>query len=137
MKTTYKYGFSLIEIMVSILILVVLAMGGAAVTYHAGGGIQRQQNKREAIVAANSILEALWSATYESLGTNPTIQTTAWVNGNTMPVNGIISSEQINEDGDKYREIQISIFYMEGDTVALTSRRYEKGLSKAPVNEDE
>ncbi len=134
MKTKHKSGFSLIEIMVSVIVLVVLALGGAAVMYQTGGGIQRQQNKREAIVTANRVLEALWNTTYASLGASPATPETVMVNGNTMPVVVTVSSEQTNADGDKYHDIQISISYMTGDTVELNSRRYEKGLSKATVN---
>ena len=134
MKTKHKSGFSLVEIMVSILILTVLALGGSAVLYHTGGNIQRQQNKREAIVAANHVLEALWNMTYANLGSNPTKPATVSVNGNTMPVVVTILTGQTNVDGDKYHGIQISISYMAGETVVLDSHRYAKGLSKAAVN---
>ena len=134
MKTKHKSGFSLIEIMVAVIILVVLALGGAAVMYQTGGGIQRQQNKREAIVAANRVLESLWNRTYVYIGSSPPTSTTESVNGNAMTTDVVISSEQTNADGDNYYDIQIEISYMAGDTVVLNSRRYEKGLSKAAVN---
>ena len=134
MKTKHKSGFSLIEIMVSVIILVVLALGGAAVMYRTGGDIQRQQNKREALVVANRVLEGLWNTTYADLGASPLIPAIVAVNGNAMPVSVVISSEQINVDGDSYRDIQISISYIQNDTVELNSRRYERGLSKAKVN---
>ena len=134
MKTKHKSGFSLIEIMVSVIILVVLALGGAAVMYRTGGDIQRQQNKREALVVANRVLEGLWNTTYADLGASPLIPAIVAVNGNSMPVSAVISSEQINVDGDNYRDIQISISYVQNDTVELNSRRYERGLSKAKVN---
>lgn len=46
MKKQNKSGFSLIEVMVSILILLVLIIGGAAVLYQTGGTIQVEGNKR-------------------------------------------------------------------------------------------
>ncbi len=107
MKTNRKSGFSLIEIMVSVLILVVLALGGAAVMYQTGGNIQRQQNKREAIVAANQVLETIWNTTYTNIGSDPTTPATVSVNENTMPISVTISSENTNADGDKYYDIQI------------------------------
>ena len=134
MKTKHKSGFSLIEIMVAVILLVVLALGGAAVMYQTGGGVQRQQNKREAIVAANRELEVLWNTTYADLGAGPATPATMSVNGNSMTLTVTISSEQTNADGDNYRDIQIVISYMTGDTVEINSRRYEKGLSKAKVN---
>ncbi len=134
MKTKNKSGFSLIEIMVAVIILTVLALGGAAVMYHTGGGVQRQQNKREAIVAANRVLEALWNTTYANIGSSPETPSTVSVNGNTMATDVTISDEETNADGDNYYDIKISISYMTGDTVELNSRRYKKGLSKAVVN---
>ena len=134
MKKINKSGFSLIEIMVAVILLAVLALGGAAVMYQTGGGVQRQQNKREAIVAANRVLENLWSTTYANIGSSPTSPTTVSVNGNAMTTSVTISSEQTNADGDNYYDIQITISYMTGDPVVLNSRRYEKGLSKAAVN---
>jgi prepilin-type N-terminal cleavage/methylation domain-containing protein len=140
MKTKHKSGFSLIEIMVAIIILVVLALGGAAVMYQTGGGIQRQQNKREAIVAANRVLEKYWNTTYVANAAGKgladvvgsPIQETVLVNGNTMLGSVMISSGTTGTDN--YYEIMVTIPYMTGDDVVLTSRRYEKGLSKARVN---
>ena len=59
MKTKNKSGFSLIEIMVASLLLAVLALGGAAVLYRTGGGIQVYGNKRIAMEYARSMIETL------------------------------------------------------------------------------
>lgn len=137
MKNKNKSGFSLIEVMVAVLLLMVMAIGGAAVMYQTGGGVQRQQNKREAIVAADTVLESYWNTTYSDLevdvGTSP-ISDSVLVNGLAMPRSIIMSSGQDGGTGEKYVEIQISITYMAGETVDVISRRYEWGLSKTKAN---
>jgi len=67
MKTCRKAGFSLVEIMVSILILVVLALGGSAVLYQTGGDIQVVGNKRVALELAKIEMEGLLAANYDTL----------------------------------------------------------------------
>lgn len=64
MKTKHKSGFSLIEVMITALILAILAIGGAASLYHTGASIQIQGNKRIAMEYGISILEALKSEAY-------------------------------------------------------------------------
>ena len=135
MKTKHKSGFSLVEIMVAILVLVVLALGGGAVMYQTGGDIQQQQNKREAIVAANLVLENLWNTTYADLGSSPSTPISVTVNGITMTVSPVpILADQTDASGDKYHQIQVSVNLPTGEPVILTGRRYERGLSKARVN---
>lgn len=131
-----KRGFTLVEIMISILVLTVLVVGGAAALYHTGGGIQRQQNKREAIVAANSELEKLWSTTYTELGSaaGTTNVINVSVNGRTLPLSTAVSEQVVDANGDRYYELSVSVSPVPNDTVVLTSRRYERGLSKARVN---
>lgn len=137
MKNKNKSGFSLIEVMVAVLLLMVMAIGSAAVMYQTGGGVQRQQNKREAIVAANTVLESYWNTTYSDLkaaAVNSPISDSVLVNGLTMPSSVTISSGQDGGTGESYVEIKVSITYMAGETVDVISRRYEKGLSKARAN---
>ena len=68
MKTKYKSGFSLIEIMVAALLLAVIAVGGAAVLSHTGVSIQIQGNKRVALELANARLETARAQNYYGLG---------------------------------------------------------------------
>lgn len=134
--TNRKIGFTLVEVMISILLLLIMVLGGSAVMYQTGGGIQRQQNKREAVVAANSVLEGYWNTTYDDLGklAGTPISTNVAVNGQDRTATIEISTEQNDGDGGKYYELQVSVPWMDGETVDLVSRRYERGLSKARAN---
>jgi prepilin-type N-terminal cleavage/methylation domain-containing protein len=62
-----KSGFSLIEIMVSMLLLGVLVLGGSKVLSATGGDIQTYGNKRVALELARTELEGLMSADYFTL----------------------------------------------------------------------
>lgn len=64
MKTKNKAGFSLIEIMVSALLLSVLALGGASALYHTGAVIQNQEQKRMAVDQAMERLELVKRTRY-------------------------------------------------------------------------
>ena len=133
-KNKNKTGFSLVEIMVSVLVLVVLALGGAAVMYQTGGGIQRQQNKREALVAANSIMEGVWNRSYESLraDSGSTTSTNEVVNGINMAGSLVISAETNDVDVNPYIELQAEIDHLDAETdVVIKTRRYEFGISRA------
>ena len=52
-----KAGFSLVEIMISILILAILALGGSAMMHRAGSGILVQGKKKVALELADLRLE--------------------------------------------------------------------------------
>ena len=73
MKTKRTAGFSLVETMVSVVVLAVLALGGAATLYHTGGNIQQQQNQREAVIAVTQAMEAVWRSATRSCRIWPTI----------------------------------------------------------------
>lgn len=75
MKIKNKSGFSLIEIMVAVLLLTVLALGGAAILYQTGGSIQVQGNKRIAIEMVNELLEVAQNADYISFADYETTRT--------------------------------------------------------------
>jgi prepilin-type N-terminal cleavage/methylation domain-containing protein len=135
MSRQHKSGFSLIEVMIGMLILAVLVVGAATIMYQTGGIIQRQQNKREAIVAASTVLERYWSMTYADLegldGTKENKSTE--VNGISMDYEVSIDA-QIDSDGDYCMEIVVDIDHMGStDDAILTARRYPHGLSKASV----
>jgi len=70
METNSKSGFSLVEIMVAVLILTVLALGGAAILYRAGGTVAIQNGKRAAISAANRRLEQLSTVPYADIASS-------------------------------------------------------------------
>lgn len=135
-KMKNKSGFSLVEIMVAVLLLAVLALGGAAVMYQTGGSIQRQQSKREAIVAANHVIESFWNTTFADLGTlaGSSNSVNVTVNGQTQVSTISISAMTNDGNGGNYYEIHVVVPWIAGETVDVVSRRYEKGLSKARVN---
>lgn len=57
--------------MFAILLLTVLAIGGAAIMQHAGSTVAIQKNKRAAIEAANQCLERLRTEPYENIDDGP------------------------------------------------------------------
>jgi type II secretory pathway pseudopilin PulG len=131
-----RAGFSLIEIMVAILLLVVLVIGSAAMMYQTGGTIQRQQNKREALLAANAVMEEYWSNTsYDALFglDGSSIETNVPVNGISM--GGLVSIDAVtDEEGKECVEITVGIDYLGAqDNVEISARRYRRGLSKVAL----
>lgn len=135
MKRKKQAGFSLIEVMIAIVILALVILGSAALVFQASGGIQKQQNKREAVVAANTVLERYWNVTYSTLLNDfagSTETTTETVNGNSMTVTITFSNELV-WDGESYIQILVDVDHATGEDIQLTSRRYEFGLSKASI----
>jgi len=62
-----KGGFSLVEVVVSVLVLVVLALGGAAMMYHTGANIKIQGNRRVALELANKRMEIVRAQFYYAI----------------------------------------------------------------------
>lgn len=138
MKTKHKSGFSLVEIMVAVLILAVLAIGGAAVMYQTGGNIQRQQNKREALIVANHIVESYWNLNYGDLRDNYAggtgSENSVVVNGRTMNLTVDFGAESFDGDGNRYIEISVDVDHLgSGDDVILITRRYLYGIGRAAL----
>ena len=134
MKLNRKSGFSLVEVMVSIIILLVLALGGAAILAQTGGTIQRQQNKREATVAANTALEQSSSKSFEKLleDAGSTQAEAVIVNDIDMELTIDTGQKITDVDGRDYVEVSARVSYLGvDDDVFITTRRYEYGLSKA------
>jgi len=69
-KIHSKSGFSLIEVLLAILILAVLAVGGAAVIFQTSDGIRVEANKRMALEVANRRLETLLKQPYLAIRPN-------------------------------------------------------------------
>lgn len=69
-KKKNKSGFSLIEVMVAILVLVVLVIGSAAVVSQTGVGLQEQAHSRDAMELVNEIMETAQSANYSSVASS-------------------------------------------------------------------
>ena len=94
MKTKNKSGFSLIEIMVSALLLAFLALGGAAVLYHTGAGVQEQGNKRIALEYGRSAIEGIKYEDYFVLrakAPNNPVTETKTVNGVSLVITSDIT----------------------------------------------
>ena len=66
-KKKNKSGFSLIEVMVAMLVLLVLMVGGAMVLYTTSADIQIYGNKRVAMERARTQLEVLQAKDYKTL----------------------------------------------------------------------
>ena len=62
-----KSGFSLIEIMVALLLLLVLLIGGSMVMFSTGADIQIYGNKRVALELARTEMEGLLATDYATL----------------------------------------------------------------------
>ena len=98
-------GSTLVEVMVACVILMVLALAGAACLYQSRGTINVQRNKRQALEVATSQLEALRATGYGSL-TNGMSNNFGWqaltngtvsMNGRTQPL--AVSNQYVDVDG--------------------------------------
>jgi len=137
MKSKKSEGFSLVEVMVSIVLLLVLVLAGAAVMSQTGGGIQRQQNKREAIIAANTVMESVWNESYaiNVARAGTTLNRTNTVNGVVMDVTITFGSEVVDAaNNQQYVPIQVDVDHLgSSDDVVLSTFRYRYGLSRAEL----
>lgn len=52
-----KKGYTLIEVLLSILVIGALALGGVSSLQHVGRSVQKQQQSRTAVTVASSVLE--------------------------------------------------------------------------------
>lgn len=121
MKTTQKAGFSLIEVMLTALLLAILAIGGAAVLYHTGAGIQIHGNKRIAMEYAISWMERFKAEEYtvsRSQAPNGPVVTTEDANGISLAITSDLTLHGANpSDPDvgiltnEYVEVDVTIQY--------------------------
>jgi prepilin-type N-terminal cleavage/methylation domain-containing protein len=123
MKVKRTSGFTLVEIMISTLILAVLALGGAAVLYRTGGGVQVQGNKRIAMELARSQIEALQAEDYLVLVTQAPFSDTEGVTVNDVSMtlsmdviyHPVDSTDPDPADvgplGNEYLELKVEVRY--------------------------
>ena len=110
-----KMGFTLVEIMVAIVILLVLVLGVANVLYQVGGTVHVQGNTRMAMDAVDDLLEAVTSQDQGSLSDFST----------NIVKNGVTYSVQatVVDDSAIRSTVNISISYknqsIQADTVAI------------------
>jgi prepilin-type N-terminal cleavage/methylation domain-containing protein len=122
-------GFTLVEVMVAIVILMVMALGSAAFLYHSQVGISTQGNKRVALEAASSRLEEIRASQYDSIkppANNYNVyylsgQAGDWtlaendpgetrnINGKTLPIVTKVRYMDINGGPDSYDYVQITV----------------------------
>lgn len=115
-KKTNKSGFSLIEIMVALLLLLVLLIGGSMVLYETGADVQVYGNKRVALELARTELEGLLDTDYDTLrtraisGSPETGSRTETWNGVTLGIdwtNRLVSSGGIL--GNEYIQLDVAV----------------------------
>lgn len=106
-------GFTLVEVMFSMLILTVLALGGGAALSHSGRIVAIQKNKRVAIEVANRHLERLRVSALLSAGH---FETTALINGQTRRV----FTDIVDKEGFKQVVVQVE-YRTGGDWVSLAT----------------
>ena len=137
MKKNHKAGFSLIEIMVSALLLAVLAVGGASVLYHTGAGVQVQGNKRIAMEYARSRIEASKLADYFVLrnqAPDDPVSVSTTVNGVALGITTDIilhgddpddPNGQFGRLGNEFLELEIQVQYgrSSDETVVMNTTR--------------
>ena len=122
-------GFTLVEVMVAIVILMVMALGSAAFLYHSQVGISTQGDKRVALEAASSRLEEIRASQYDSIkppANNYNVyylsgQAGGWtrtendpgetrnINGKTLPIVTKVRYMDINGGPDSYDYVQITV----------------------------
>lgn len=104
-----RAGFSLVEVMLAALILVVLALGGGAILQHSGSTVAIQQNKRVAIEAASRQLEQLRTVSTLAAGT---FDSTAVINGQTRQVTTIV--EDVGNSTRPLKRVTVQVEYRSG-----------------------
>ena len=130
------HGFTLVELLLSIIVLSVLIVGSAAMLSYVRMGVKQQEIKRLALIEANEIQERYWNRSYEELVilAGETVETSVSLNG--VEHASSVSVGDVVEDGSwgRYVDLGVSVEYRSGQSVSLRSRRYENGLSKARVS---
>ena len=108
-KHSRSAGFSLVEVMLAALILVVLALGGGAILRQSGSTVAIQKNKRVAIEIANRQLERLRTAPSLSVGS---FETTAPINGQSRRV--LASVVDVGNSARPLKQVTVQVEYRAG-----------------------
>ena len=137
MNRKSKSGFSLLETMISVLIIVVLAIGSAKLMYHTGADIRVMGNKHLAMERARTKMEWLrsqeyWTLRDEAVSGNPSVAVTNEVyNGITITISttnryvgsgGILKAYSDANGGtqdSEYLELSVSATYRHSDETVL------------------
>jgi len=118
-KNKSRCGFTLIEVMVGILILIILAVSVPAGLSYPRFLVVSAAHKQAAIHAANEVLEEAFSVNYNNV--NLTAGTTTLTNGNQYTLNGqAITVRRTVEDlgggaNPEYKRVTVSVSYPGGD----------------------
>lgn len=105
MKTSFNFkkGFSLIEVLIALFILVIVILGGELYFYYGRSGIKKEEHRRVALELASRRLEELKATDYDSIsGSTETIDT--------LP-SGEITTVVQNQDG--YKKVTVTVSWGE------------------------
>ena len=117
-----REGFTLVEILVSVLVLAVLAIGGAAIILRSRADIVEQQYKRAAIEVANARMEELmrnWDYTNLAARVGSPIVQTVGLNG----ITNFTMTTTVADGGagaDNCLRVTVGVVYRQGTGHAVT-----------------
>jgi prepilin-type N-terminal cleavage/methylation domain-containing protein len=125
--SSLRRGFTLVEIMIAVLVIAILAIGGAAIIFRSRADIVVQQFKRAAIECANQQMEKLMrdeSWGYTNLATRvgmPDLVETVGLNG----ITNFTMRTSVSNGVDGCLAVTVSVQYgrKAGDTVELQTLR--------------
>jgi Tfp pilus assembly protein PilV len=125
MTKNVKSGFSLIEIMVAILVLIVIVMGSAAMIYQTGGSVQKSGNSRVAAEIVNDVLERARIIGYGNLVGSST----------NLIVNGIPFTVQTIVTSTNHPDPEMTSVGMEDVVTRITYGGFEISLESTVFND--
>lgn len=131
-----KQGFTLIEVMVSALILAVVLIGAAHLMMQTSITVKQQQLKREAIISAGTVMESFWGMAYDDLEDldGSTRNLSIYVTGVALDVDVTVDAVTDAEGMDCIEITAAAYRAQHVEEVRVTGRRYRQGLSQAAVN---
>ncbi len=114
-------GFTLVEVMFAALILVVLALGSAAILQQSGTTVAVQKNKRVAVEAASRQFEGLRSAASLATGT---FDSTVLINGQTRKITTIV--DDIGNSTRPLKRVTVRVEYRPGGNEVVLETYMDK-----------